>query len=203
MSQSTPTQPPRRGRPPSAAARAKALRAAHDILMDEGLGRLTIEGVAARSGVGKPTIYRHWANAQELALEALTARFDTPGAPGVDGAGQGASLEAGLREQFRALARAFSTTRGRQIARSIASADPESEFTRAFRNRVILASREAGRGMIEAAVQRGEAAPPPDIEALLDMLYAPVFYRVLLGHAPLDDAFAEGLVTMALRALRR
>ena len=64
MSQDTNTEPRKRGRPPSEAAQKRALQAAHDILMAEGFGRLTIEAVAARSGVGKPTIYRSWANAQ-------------------------------------------------------------------------------------------------------------------------------------------
>ena len=64
-------KPNTRGRPPSKVARSKALKAAVEILMELGFGRLTIDAVAARSGVGKPTIYRNWANASELAMAAL------------------------------------------------------------------------------------------------------------------------------------
>ena len=117
MSQVT---PPRRGRPPSAKARAKALAAAREILLTEGFGRLTIEAVAAASGTGKPTIYRHWANAQELAMEALIADAPTPEAP------EGDPLAA-LAAQLTRLAEAFATTRGRQITLALASADPDSE----------------------------------------------------------------------------
>lgn len=186
---------PRRGRPPSPAARRKALAAAHDILMTEGFGRLTIEAVAARSGVGKPTIYRHWSNASELAMEALMAGFPDPD----DHAPRG--LEQALAAQIGALVLAFATTRGRQIAMALATADPESEFTRAFRNRVILSSRAAGRRLIEEAAARGEIAAPDQIEVLLDMIYAPLLYRLLAGHQPLDADLARGLAAGALRLL--
>ena len=118
--------------------------------MAEGFGRLSIEAVAARSGVGKPTLYRNWANAQELAL---------------------------------------------------ASADPQSEFTKAFRNKVILASREAGRAILQGAIAAGEIAPPPDLEVLLDMIYGPVFYRLLVGHQPLDAALADAVIETVFRAV--
>ena len=73
---STPTPRRRPGRPPSDAARHAILEAAHRILMTDGLGRLTIERVAAEAGVGKPTIYRTWTNAQELAMAAFMAQPD-------------------------------------------------------------------------------------------------------------------------------
>lgn len=195
MSQDRTTPQARRGRPPSRAARDKALAAAHDILMTEGFGRLSIEAVAARSGVGKPTIYRHWANASELAMAALMAGFPAPGAPG------SAGLEATFSAQIAALVQAFATTRGRQIAMALATADPESEFTRAFRNRVILSSRETGRRFIEDAAANGEIAPPEEIETVLDMIYAPLLYRLLAGHQPLDENLAPALAASAMRLL--
>lgn len=179
------------GRPPSKEARRKALRAARDILMDEGFGRLTVEAVAARSGVSKPTIYRNWANASELAMAALMDDFND------DTTDDRQPLQAALRAQLRTLVTAFATTRGRQIALALAASDPESEMTKAFRNRVILSSREKGRALIAAAQARGEIALPGDIEILLDMIYAPLFYRLLIGHKPLDIAFADGLTDKA------
>lgn len=193
MSQDTPKP---RGRPPSSVARHKALAAAHDILMAEGLGRLSIEAVAARSGVGKPTIYRNWANASELAMAALM-----DGHPELATGKQGDLREA-LRRQITDIVQAFGTTRGRQIALALAAADPESEMTRAFRNRIILSGREAGRQLIAQAIRRGGFAIPSDIEVVLDMIYAPIFYRLLVGHRPLDLQFAEALVERGVGMLR-
>ncbi|WP_029077079.1 TetR-like C-terminal domain-containing protein [Kaistia adipata] len=193
--------PPRRkpGRPPSVEARERALRAAHEILMAEGFGRLSIEAVAARSGVGKPTLYRSWANAQELALAALIANP----LPEVEAQEATATARARLLAQMRGLVTAFASTRGRQVTLALASADPESEFTKAFRNKVILASRETGRAILQGAIAGGEIASPPDLEVLLDMIYGPVFYRLLVGHQPLDAALADAVVETALRAVAR
>lgn len=197
MSQDNASPQAVRGRPPSAAAREKVLSAARDILLSEGFGRLSIEAAAAKSGVSKPTIYRNWANASELAMAALMA--DPQALPDK---GKG-NLEAALRAQMRGLITAFATTRGRQIALTLAASDPESEMTKAFRNRVILSSREAGRRLIGDAVSRGEILAPAEIETVLDMIYAPVFYRLLVGHLPLDLHFADSLVTRARALLTR
>lgn len=186
---------PKRGRPPSTAARSRALTAAHEILMAEGFGRLTIEAVAARSGVGKPTIYRNWANAQELAMAALLV------SPLPRTEAEGATAQAALSAQMRGLVTAFASTRGRQITMALAAADPESEFTKAFRNQVILSSRNAGRSILDEALARGDIAPPPDLEALLDMIYGPVFFRLLVGHRPITPEFGDAIVETALRAI--
>ncbi len=187
--------PKRRGRPPNQLAQATILKAAHDILTEDGFGRLTVEAVAARSGVGKPTIYRNWANASELAMAALMS-----GDPGIFAEG-GTNLRSALAGQMRSLIQAFATTRGRQIAMTLAAADPESEFTKAFRNQVILSSREAGRDMLLEAAARGEITLQQDLEVLLDMIYGPVFYRLLVGHRPLDAGFADSIVAIALEAV--
>ncbi|QYK43342.1 MAG: TetR/AcrR family transcriptional regulator [Paracoccaceae bacterium] len=197
------TDPPHgrpRGRPPSAEARARILRAAHDILMAEGLARLTVEAVAARSGTGKPTIYRHFANAHDLAMAALVARPAPPADASADAPAEG-PLGPALTALLANLVAAFATPRGRQVALMLATADPDSEFTRAFRNRVILTSREAGRRLIAAAAARGEIAEPPGVEVLLDMIFGPVFYRLLVGHQPLSADLAPRIVDLALAAL--
>lgn len=195
MSQDPEQMRKQRGRPPSAAARQRALQAAHEILMAEGFGRLTIEAVAARSGVGKPTIYRNWANAQELAMAALLA--------GVlpERAARGTTVEAMLLDQMRSLITAFASTRGRQVTMTLAAADPQSEYTKAFRNQVILSSREAGRRIVMIGLERDEIAQPPDLDAFLDTIYGPVFYRLLVGHAPIDQAFGEAVIKIAMRAV--
>ncbi|TPQ44807.1 TetR family transcriptional regulator [Prosthecomicrobium hirschii] len=195
MSQERSPPPRPRGRPPSAVAREKALQAARDILLSEGFGRLSIEAVVAKSGISKPTIYRNWANAGELAMAALMADPDFQADKAKDG------LAGSLRAQMHALVTAFATTRGRQIALALAASDPESEMTKAFRNRIILSSREAGRRLIGEAVARGEISAPAELETVLDMIYAPIFYRLLVGHLPLDRQFADSLVTRALALL--
>lgn len=188
-----PTTPRKRGRPPSPEVRDRALRAAHDILMTDGFGRLTVEAVAAKSRVSKPTIYRHWANAQELAMAALMAR------PPAEVTAPGGNARAALTQHLADLIAAFATTRGRQVALTLAAADAESELSKAFRSRVILASREAGRGILTRAIASGEMAPVADMEALLDMIYGAVFYRLLAGHKALTPDLAPAIVAAIWR----
>lgn len=177
------------GRPPSEAARSAVLATAYRIVMSEGLGRLTIERVAAESGVSKPTIYRTWTNAQDLAMAAFMAQPQSEAPPS-----RASSARSVLRAHLRGVIEAFATPRGRQITLTMACADPESELAKAFRNQVILKSRDAGRRLIERAIVSLEIRPDIDVEAVLDMLYGPLFFRMLTGHQPLSPRLAEHLV---------
>jgi AcrR family transcriptional regulator len=189
-------KPRKPGRPPSAAARARALAEARRILETDGIGRLTIEAVAAASGTGKPTLYRHWSNARELAMEALLADMGNTELPEMRQAPRAA-----LMRQLDRLVTAFASPRGRQIAQMLASADAESELARAFRNRVILHSRNEGRDLIRRCLDEDRLRPPPDIEVLADMIYGPIFFRLLAGHQALDRALPGALVETAFAAL--
>jgi AcrR family transcriptional regulator len=184
------------GRPRDLGARSKILEAAYGLLMEQGLGRLTVEAVAARAEVGKPTIYRYWANAQELAMAALLVR-----PPALDAGEAGRTARAKLAAQVGGVIAAFATPRGRQIALIMAATEGESELSKAFRNQIILGCREAGRAILTRAVERREIVPLDDMETVLDTIYGPIFYRLLAGHLPLDKAFGEGVVALVLRGL--
>lgn len=190
MSQQTSGPPKRRpGRPPSEQARKQVLETAYRILMSEGLGRLSIDRVAAESGVSKPTIYRSWTNAQELAMAAFMAQPQAETA-----AGNGSSARTRLVAHLRSVIEAFATQRGRQVTLTMASADPDSELAKAFRNQVILKSREAGRQLIGQAVAASELRPGINVDTVLDMLFGPLFFRLLVGHLPLSPQLADQLV---------
>jgi AcrR family transcriptional regulator len=165
------------------------LDTAYRILMSEGLGRLSIDRVAAESGVSKPTIYRSWTNAQELAMAAFMAQPQLE-APARDGS----SARNALAAHLLSVIETFATQRGRQITLTMASADPDSELSKAFRNQVILKSREAGRRLIQQAAAAHQLRPDINVEAVLDMLYGPLFFRLLVGHLPLPPQLAEQLV---------
>ena len=180
----------KRGRPRSEAARQKVLASALEILENKGLARVTIEAVAAAAGVGKPTIYRSWANAHELSMAALMAQEVEETSEGTSDSG----LEK-LRQQLHGVIARFSARAGKQAALLLATADPESEISKGFRNQVIMKSRAEGRDILDEIFGEG-TQPTVPIESLLDMIYGPIFYRLLTRHAPLDPALADDIVGM-------
>jgi len=188
---------PKRGRPRSIAARQAILSAAAWLLEEGGMGAVTIEAVAARAGVGKPTIYRSWTNAQELAMAALMAS-DNPDTH----VRQTAIPLEDLARQLRKVVGKFTTKRGGQIRLMLAAAEQDSEIAKSFRNRVILQSREEGKILLQRAIELGNIRDDIDLEVALDMIYGPLFYRLLIGHKPLNSAFSQALLMTALQGLR-
>lgn len=189
-------EPRPRGRPRDEGARLAILRAARAMLEQGGVGAVTMEGVAQRAGVGKPTVYRHWPNAHAVAMAALLE--DAPQEP--EGRAARGAIPA-LRRQLRQIATLFATPMGRSVTMMLAAADQDTELSKAFRNHFILARRTDGKALLAAAVADGTLRGDFDVEVALDMIYGPLFYRLLAGHARLDAAFTDALLDHALAGL--
>ena len=185
-----------RGRPRDMTAHASILRAAAEILEESGVTALTMEGVAQRAGVGKPTVYRSWRNAQELAMAAL---IETQKAVPATRA-SGSALD-DLRLQLRKVAAVFASRTGRNMAMMVAAADAETEISKVFRTHFILARREEGRALLIKAVQQNAVRGDIDFDAALDLIYGPLFYRLLVGHQPLTAEFTDTLLALAVEGL--
>ena len=87
-------------RPRSEEARRKALAAAVDVIVDKGVGDLTIEEVALRSGVAKTTIYRHWPERASLIIDTVRSCFEHVSTPDTG------SLRGDLEAYFGGMVRA-------------------------------------------------------------------------------------------------
>jgi AcrR family transcriptional regulator len=186
-----------RGRPKSTAAHQAILSAAAAMIGESGVFSVTMEAVAERAGVSKPTIYRSWPNREALAMAALmhTTRPNT-------GVRESASALDDLRRHLVKTVAAFASPQGRNAALILASAEPNTELAKAFRTHVLRASREQGRALIERAQAEGSIKNGIDIEVTLDLLYGPIFYRLLIGHAQTTEAFALGVVEHVLNGIR-
>jgi len=190
-------QPKARGRPRDAGARTAVLAAARVLLEEGGLTAVTMDRLAARTGVGKPTIYRSWPNAHAVALDALLQS-----AALLPAVRESAAPLKDLRRQLRKIAALFATATGRSVAQMIAAAQSETELAKVFRNRFMLASREQGRRFLARAASTGEVRADIDMETALDLIYAPLFFRLLVGHAPLDRKFVDAILDHALDGLK-
>jgi Tetracyclin repressor-like, C-terminal domain len=83
----------------------------------------------------------------------------------------------------------------------LAASDQESELSKAFRNHFVLARRAEGRELLREAIAAGELRRDADVEVALDLLYGAIFFRLLLGHAPLDARFADKAIAQTFRGL--
>jgi hypothetical protein len=84
-----------------------------------------------------------------------------------------------------------------------ATMETEMEFSKAFRNHFVLARRAEGRLLLEQGIRDRELRADVDVDVALDVLYGPLFFRLLSGHAPLDRAFVDAVLAHALRGLGR
>lgn len=195
MPRQAPPTLPARGRPRDPRTRSAILAAARALLARGGLTAVTIEAIAQKAGVSRPTIYRYWPNAPAVAMAAF---LEATGAAAAARA-PGNSLAA-LRQQLHALADAFAAPTGRSVAAMVAAAQSETELAKAFRNEFIARNRDATRGLLERCVTDGAIDAPGDMELTLDLIFGPLFYRLLMGHAPISRDFVDQLLDAVVHA---
>jgi AcrR family transcriptional regulator len=195
MARQPPSSTTTRGRPRDPRTRAAILAAARALLERGGLTAVTIEAIAQKASVSRPTIYRYWPNAPAVAMAAF---LDVTGAP--EAARSTRSPYAALRAQLHAVADAFAAPTGRSVAAMVAAAQSETELAKAFRNEFIARNRDATRLLLESCIEDGLVTPPADMELALDLVFGPLFYRLLMGHAPITRGFVDRLLDTVIPA---
>ncbi|MUL37555.1 TetR/AcrR family transcriptional regulator [Gloeocapsopsis dulcis] len=184
------------GRPRSEESKAAILDATWELLKTTTMRDLSIEAIARESGVGKTTIYRWWSNkaavAMDAVLEKLSPEIQFP---------QGLSATETITQQMMALIKAFCGDYGRIVAQIIAEGQACPETLERYRDRFLYPRRTAAKAILQQGIERGEFDPSLDPELAIDILYGPIYFRLLVGHLPLDRQFAEELPQWALKVL--
>lgn len=187
-----------RGRPRSERAHQAILDAANKILEERGFVDLTMDEVAQRAGVSKPTIYRRWPTKGTLVFEAFSADFLTR-QPLPDTGSLRGDLLAALRAWIRVVK---GTVTGRTLRGLIAEVQRDAELAEIWREQFTGPVRSQHRTMINRAVERGEVSPGTDPDVVLDLLYGPAYHRLLQSHLPLSDRFARAVVETVVTGVR-
>lgn len=187
------------GRPRSAASRSAILKAAFQILQESGFAGFTVEGVAARAGAGKATIYRWWQSKGTLAIEAflvaLTPRLERPQESG--------SAIADLRAHVHHAAGIYRGRAGQLLRELIALGQEDIQTGRVLRAEFVEPRRLTAIRLLERARACGELQPGIDIEVLADALWGPIFHRLLVSRMPIDRGFVEKLLDLVLGGVTR
>ena len=172
-------------------ATATILRAALELGEELGFDALTIEGIAARTGVAKTTIYRRWPNVAAIVMDAFLTEV-TKAAP--------IQRRASARESFSAsmklLVRAYHGQQGRIMRSLLGRAQVDSRLLEAMRMRWVEPRREIAREIVREAIARGELRPGLDPDIVLDLLYGPIYHRLLIPYIGSDitDDFIDALL---------
>ena len=186
-----------RGRRRSERSHEAIISATQQLLVERGYPELTIEGIAARAGVGKQTIYRWWPSKAALVLEAYLSSSDAVSPP-AEGATAREEVSALLGWLIAVLAQ---PTGGHVVAGLVGDLQHDPDLAEGFQRDVVPARREAMVAALERARARGELQADADLELAVDALHGAVFYRLLLSGEPLDAAFADGLAAQTLTGL--
>jgi AcrR family transcriptional regulator len=189
---------PNRGRPRSERSRRAILRAASELMLERDLREISMDALAERAGASKATIYRWWPSKELLVLDALRSEWDTAVLDPIDTGSLAGDLRALILPWTHQLA---ARPYGRVIASFVARAQVDPDFAREYRVHFVGQRRERGRSAFELAIARGEIPPETDVEAALDLLYGPLYHRLLHGHAALTDSFARTIVDYVVAAL--
>jgi AcrR family transcriptional regulator len=188
MSTQSPSRSRSRGRPRSEQARQAVLAAAGRLVEEDGYGRVTIEAIARQAGVSKQTIYRWWSTKAEIVLEVLNEAASTI-APAPDSG----SLEADLQLFLRRTVAGGRGRNGRMLAALMAEAQLDEVFGRSFRREFLAHRRQLLRDVLKRGRVRGEVAQSANVEFLVELVFAMLWYRMLGRHAPLDRRLADEL----------
>ncbi len=186
------------GRPRSAASRDAILKAAYQILNEAGFAGFTVEGVAARAGAGKATIYRWWKSKGTLAIEAFLVALT----PRLEQRDESPSAIGDLRSHIHHAAGIYRGRAGQLLRELIALGQEDSETSRRLRTDFVEPRRLAAMRLLERALASGEIAPGIDIEILADALWGPIFHRLLVSRAPIDRGFIDKLLGLVLAGAR-
>ncbi|MFE6869029.1 TetR/AcrR family transcriptional regulator [Kitasatospora sp. NPDC057692] len=180
-------------------SRAAILTAAGELVAEIGFGKLTIEKIAARAGVGKQTIYRWWPSKGAVVFDSfLAANENASGSLALPDSGD-------LDEDLRALLRgtvleladpAFNRT-GRALAAEVLT-DPD--LLREYRERLLDPLLEVTRDRLRAAREAGHLRADTDLDLAVELLYGPLYYRWLHGLGPLDAGYADRVAAALLAA---
>jgi AcrR family transcriptional regulator len=185
------------GRRRSERSHRAILEATQELLVERGYPAVSIEGIAARAGVGKQTIYRWWPSKAALVLEAYLAGEDAVAQP---------QASRSTREDVSALLRWLidvlaQPTGGAVVAGLVAELPHDRDLAEGFQRDVVPARREAMLAALERGRERGDIRADADLELAVDELHGALFYRLLLSGEPLDDAFVDRLAEQVLAGI--
>lgn len=176
-------------------SKAVILAATLSLLAEEGVGGLTVDAVAHRAGVGKATVYRHWASRAELIVDAISSLVTD------DEAVDRGSLRGDLEAAYERICQVCSTGILSQVLPTLAEAASRDPELASVHKQFVTRRRRHLVAALERAADRGELRPGLDLGVVADLVAGPMFYKKLVHHERPDPAYAKALLDLVMTAI--
>jgi AcrR family transcriptional regulator len=173
-------------------SRANILRTAFELLTESAYAEVTIERIAARARVGKPTIYRRWPSKGAVVLDAFIEHMEPPlfqetGDPRED-----------VRAWMHSIADFLADPgKGPLTAELVGAAQHDPELAAAWHERLFLPIRSVTVARLQSAQAAG-LRPDADAEVLADLLAGPLWFKLLCAGEPPTREWVDKLLATAL-----
>jgi AcrR family transcriptional regulator len=174
------TRAPKQGQ--LARTRLVILDATADMLASSGYSSLTVEGIAAKCGVARSTIYRHWESVADIAMEAfLRIMGPVPPIP------QTGNVRTDLVVNYRRLVDGLANSRWGELLPSMLEASIQDKVFAQLLYKAFDSRRELGRQSLLKGVDRGDLPAETNFEWLLDSITGPIYHRLFFTNRALDE----------------
>ncbi|MEO3813805.1 TetR/AcrR family transcriptional regulator [Sphaerisporangium sp. B11E5] len=187
-----------RGRRPAGEVRREVLRAAGELLLEQGVAGFTIEKVATRAGASRVTLYKWWPSKGALALDGFSTMVAAPlafpdtGEIGTDLTGQLLDFVRLVRD----------TPAGRVMAELICHAQSDPDLAVALRERYTWPRTSMAVEVLDRAKERGQIRSDVDSEDVVAQLWGACYFQLLVFDRPLTDQFARSIIVNLLGGIR-
>jgi AcrR family transcriptional regulator len=190
-----------RADPRQVRSREAMLGAAAGLLAEGGLEAVTHQAVAARAGVGRATVYRHWPDLHTLRLAALDAGMP-PLEPAPEELRSGASVEprAELVHYLRQLGTRLDDAQAGAVLAAVLGAAQYDEGMQHLRQTLLAQIVDSLRPAVAAAVERGQLRPGVTAEDIAMSTVGPLVYQRFLVGSLLGRETVDAVADAALRA---
>lgn len=185
----------KRGPKRDEAAEQRILDATRDLICERGATRVSINEIAAHAGVGKQTIYRWWPSKAAVVFDALEREIRASSPAPNTGTAFG-----DVRMQMKRVAKLMNSPLQAILHELIVETFGDEKVAEQFRTVFFAERRKQGMATIQTGIDSGELRSDLDPETVVDLLYSPLWMRMIIGHQPLTPKAVDGLLEHAWQA---
>ncbi|SDW11916.1 TetR/AcrR family transcriptional regulator [Paenibacillus sp. CF384] len=186
-----------KGRPRNVKLQQSILAVAYELLLECGYEAVTVEKIAKQAGVSKATIYKWWPNKAAVVadgfFEAAANQMPIPDT---------GSVMEDIRIHASNLALFMESKEGNIITELIGQGQMDESLMQIYREYYVKPRRMESAMILTRGISRGELSHELDVNSSIDLIYGPLFYRLLVSGELFTADKINGLIWMAFNGLR-